>query len=42
MFQKNKDNTIITLGIGAAILTSIFSIIIIRLLLDIKQVKGNG
>jgi hypothetical protein len=42
MFQKNKDNTIINLGVGAAILSSIFSIIIIRLLLDIKQTKGNG
>jgi hypothetical protein len=35
--MKNKDKTIISLGIIAMALSSVFSIIIIRLLLKIKQ-----
>ncbi|MDQ0201657.1 hypothetical protein J2S10_004867 [Neobacillus ginsengisoli] len=42
MFQKNKDNIIIKLGLGTTLLSTIFSFIIIRLLLDIKQLSGKG
>jgi hypothetical protein len=34
---KSKDNTIIILGLFAALLSTIFSLVIIQLLLDIRE-----
>ncbi|MED1470110.1 MULTISPECIES: hypothetical protein [Bacillus] len=42
MFQKNKDNTIIKLGLGTAFLSTMFSLIIVRLLVEIKHSTGKG
>jgi hypothetical protein len=42
MFRKNKDNTIISLGLAAAFLSTVFSFVIIHLLLDIKHQSGKG
>lgn len=42
MFKKNKDNIIIKLGLGTALLSTMFSLVIIRLLFDIKQSSGKG
>ncbi|MEH7072586.1 hypothetical protein [Neobacillus drentensis] len=42
MLKKNKDSTIISLGLVTAFISTIFSFVIIRLLLDIKDQTGKG
>lgn len=41
MFQKNKDKTIIGLGLVSLLLSTIFSCYIISLLYDTKQSSGK-